>query len=156
GFSSSTSGRRSETSGRSVSRPALEGGWSRAGRNNRRQQMEDSKKPAAAGDAVSLADERATVEVLSSTVLGLWGVVNNLTRLRPSRRPDYRVTIFGSARIAPGNWVYVAVRDLAAELARMGCTVVTGGGPGLMQAANEGMTSAGVTAGRSLGIRVHL
>jgi uncharacterized protein (TIGR00730 family) len=67
------------------------------------------------------------------------------------------VTIFGSARIQTGNWVYTAVRDLAAELARMGCTIVTGGGPGLMQAANEGVTAAGPEAAkRSLGIRVHL
>jgi uncharacterized protein (TIGR00730 family) len=118
--------------------------------------MEVANKPGGDGGAVSLADERATIEVLSSTVLGLWEAVNNLTRLRPSRRPDYRVTIFGSARIDPGSWVYGAVRDLAAELARMDCTVVTGGGPGLMQAANEGVNAAGTAAARSLGIRVHL
>ena len=75
--------------------------------------VEDPNKPVGPGDAVSLADERATLEVLASTVLGLWDVVNNLTRLHPSRRPDYRVTIFGSARIDPDNWVYAAVRDLA-------------------------------------------
>jgi predicted Rossmann-fold nucleotide-binding protein len=68
--------------------------------------------------------------------------VNNLTRLRPSRRDRYRVTIFGSARVAKDHWVYLAVRDLAAELTRLGCDIVTGGGPGLMQAANEGMKLA--------------
>jgi uncharacterized protein (TIGR00730 family) len=118
--------------------------------------VEYPNKPAGDSGAVSLADERATIEVLSSTVLGLWDVVNNLTRLRPSHRPDYRVTIFGSARIQAGSWVYAAVRDAAAELARMGCTIVTGGGPGLMQAANEGVAAAGLAAGHSVGIRVHL
>ena len=43
----------------------------------------------------------------------LWDVVNNLTRLRPTRRDRYRVTIFGSARIPEDHWVYAAVRDVA-------------------------------------------
>ena len=72
------------------------------------------------GDIVSLGDEEETVRVLSQAVLGLWEVVNNLTRLRPTRRPRYRVTIFGSARTDPDHWVYAAVRDLAAELTRAG------------------------------------
>jgi len=111
----------------------------------------------AAADVVSLGDETRATEIIAQSILGLWEVVNALTRLRPTERGDFRVTIFGSARIAPEHWVYGAVRDLAAELARMGCTVVTGGGPGLMQAANEGAASAGPAApGRSVGIRVHL
>jgi uncharacterized protein (TIGR00730 family) len=49
------------------------------------------------------------------------------------------------------------VRDLAAELTRLGCDIVTGGGPGLMQAANEGARVAGVQPDqRSVGIRVDL
>ncbi|HYQ48737.1 MAG TPA: hypothetical protein VEP69_06690, partial [Thermodesulfovibrionales bacterium] len=48
---------------------------------------------------VSLADEDAVKEILVSTVLNLWEVVNNLARLRPSRTERYRVTIFGSARV---------------------------------------------------------
>ena len=108
-------------------------------------------------DIVRLGDEEATVQVLSQTVLGLWEAVNNLTRLRPTRRGRYRVTIFGSARTDPGHWAYAAVRDLAAELTRMGCDIVTGGGPGLMQAANEGARVAGAeTEGASVGIRVEL
>ena len=39
-----------------------------------------------AADTISLADEERVREVVSSTILGLWGLVNNLTRLRPSRR----------------------------------------------------------------------
>ena len=106
-------------------------------------------------DAVSLADEDAVKQVLVQAVFGLWDVVNNLTRLRPSKRDRYRVTIFGSARAAPGSEAYEATKQAAAELAAMGCDVVTGGGPGLMQAANEGALSAPERV-QSLGIRVHL
>jgi uncharacterized protein (TIGR00730 family) len=110
-----------------------------------------------AGDSISLGDEAQVVAALRESVQGLWEVVNNLTRLRPTKRPGFRVTIFGSARIPSDHWVYATVRDLAAELARVGCGIVTGSGPGLMQAANEGAAFAGPEAhGRSIGIRVHL
>jgi uncharacterized protein (TIGR00730 family) len=108
-------------------------------------------------DTVDLQDQQQTIELVSSSILGLWEVVNNLTRLRPTRRAQFRVTIFGSARVAPDHWVYGAVRDLARELTDMGCTIVTGGGPGLMQAANEGAAlAAPERQGGSMGIRVHL
>src|SRR5262249_52380865 len=106
---------------------------------------------------VSLADEEAVKQILVSTVFGLWDIVSNLTRLRPSKRGRYRVTIFGSARAKPGTFVYDEVKRVAAALAEMGCDIITGGGPGLMQAANEG--AAGMNAperNRSVGIRVDL
>jgi uncharacterized protein (TIGR00730 family) len=106
---------------------------------------------------VSLADEEAVKQILVSTVFGLWDIVNNLTRLKPSRSERYRVTIFGSARAKPGTFVYEEVKRVAAALADMGCDIITGGGPGLMQAANEG--AAAVNAAqrvRSVGIRVDL
>jgi uncharacterized protein (TIGR00730 family) len=106
-------------------------------------------------EAVSLADEEAVREILSTTIMGLWELVNNLTRLRPSRRARYRVAIFGSARAQPGTFVYEEVKRAAAAFAAMGCDIVTGGGPGLMQAANEGAASAGRDVG-SMGIRVDL
>jgi uncharacterized protein (TIGR00730 family) len=84
--------------------------------------------------------------------------VNNLTRLRPTKRDRYRATIFGSARVEPTHWVYGAVRDVAAELTLLGCDIVTGGGPGLMQAANEGVRLADPDGShqKSVGIRVEL
>lgn len=110
-----------------------------------------------ASRSITLDDQAQVIQVLRQSVQGLWEVVNNLTRLRLAKRPEFRVTIFGSARIPREHWVYGAVRDLAAELARMGCGIVTGGGPGLMEAANEGATLAGPEAlQRSEGIRVHL
>jgi uncharacterized protein (TIGR00730 family) len=106
---------------------------------------------------VSLADEDAVKEVLVHTVFGLWDIVNDLTRLRPSKRERYRVTIFGSARAKPGTFVYDEVKRVAAALAELGCDIITGGGPGLMQAANEGASSVGAPErNRSVGIRVDL
>jgi uncharacterized protein (TIGR00730 family) len=106
---------------------------------------------------ISLTDEEAVKQVLVQSVFGLWDIVNNLTRLRPSRHERYRVTIFGSARAKPGSFVYEEVKRVATALAEMGCDVVTGGGPGLMQAANEGAAAAGdPERNRSVGIRVEL
>ena len=113
--------------------------------------------PAAAPQTISLADEAAVKRLLVDTIFGMWSLVNNLTRLRPSKRERYRVTIFGSARTQPGHWVYGEVKRMAGELAAMGCDIVTGGGPGLMQAANEGAADKNAE-GRvhSVGIRVEL
>jgi uncharacterized protein (TIGR00730 family) len=110
-----------------------------------------------ASQVVSLADEEGVKDILVGTVLGLWEIVNNLTRLRPSKHERYRVTIFGSARAQPGTFVYDEVKRVAAALAGMGCDIITGGGPGLMQAANEGAAQAGAPErNRSVGIRVEL
>ena len=88
--------------------------------------------PSQGGPAtVSLADEEGVKRILLDTVFGLWAAVNNLNRLRPSKRERYRVTIFGSARAKPGTWVYEEVKRRAGELAGMGCDIVTGVGPGL-------------------------
>ncbi len=106
---------------------------------------------------VSLADEDAVKQLLVNTVFGLWDIVNNLTRLKPSKRERYRVTIFGSARALPGTYVYTEVKRVATALAEMGCDIITGGGPGLMQAANEGAAAAKAPErNRSVGIRVDL
>jgi uncharacterized protein (TIGR00730 family) len=106
-------------------------------------------------DVVSLGDEERVKRVLVDSVLGLWDVVNNLTRLRPTQHDRYRVTIFGSARTKPGTTVYEETKRVAASLAEMGCDIITGGGPGLMQAANEGVRLAGDHS-KSMGIRVDL
>lgn len=107
--------------------------------------------------AVSLADEEGVKRVLIDTLFGLWATVNNLSRLRPSRRDRYRVTVLGSARTQPGHWVYEEVKRMCAALSAMGCDIVTGGGPGLMQAANEGAHQAQADGRvQNIGIRVSL
>ena len=117
--------------------------------------MSDKASASHRSDAITLADEEQVKQVLVNSILGLWDVVNNLTRLRPSRRERYRVTIFGSARARPGTMPYEETKRVAAALAEMGCDIITGGGPGLMQAANEGAAAAPERA-RSIGIRVDL
>jgi uncharacterized protein (TIGR00730 family) len=113
--------------------------------------------PANKSSEISLADEEAVKDLLVNTVFGLWDIVNNLTRLRPSKKERYRVTIFGSARAKPGTHVYDEVKRVAAALAEIGCDIITGGGPGLMQAANEGAAMVKAPErSRSVGIRVDL
>ena len=67
----------------------------------------------------------------------------------------YRVAIFGSARIKEGDQEYRDVYTIAKGLAAAGFDVVTGGGPGLMQAANAGHKS--VSQGtHSIGLNIKL
>jgi len=63
------------------------------------------------------------------------------------------VTVFGSARFAAGHRYYEMARALGSELARAGYAVMTGGGPGIMEAANRGAKEAG---GVSLGCNIIL
>lgn len=63
------------------------------------------------------------------------------------------VTVFGSARYGESHPHYALGRHVGASLARMGFTVMTGGGPGLMEAANRGAREAG---GRSVGCNIEL
>lgn len=108
-------------------------------------------------DAVYLSDEEGVSDVLVSTVGNLWEAVNQLTRLKASKKDEYLVTIFGSARIKSGSEDYERVKKLSSNLTELGCGIITGGGPGLMQAANEGVAAIeGEGSSKSIGIRVDL
>lgn len=63
------------------------------------------------------------------------------------------VTVFGSARFPENHPDYRLARDVGARLSRIGLTVMTGGGPGIMEAANRGARDAG---GPSIGCNIEL
>ncbi len=63
------------------------------------------------------------------------------------------VTIFGSARTREGTTYYELAREMGKRVAELGFTVVTGGGPGIMEAGNRGAHEAG---GRSIGVNIEL
>ena len=63
------------------------------------------------------------------------------------------MTVFGSARFAEDHPYYALGREVGARLARAGFTVITGGGPGIMEAANRGAREAG---GHSVGCNIEL
>ena len=119
--------------------------------------MKNENESFGQSDIVRLSDEDASVALLEHAITGLWEIVNQLTRFRRTTRQNYRVTIFGSARLKPGTVAYEGVKQLAAELTTMGCDIISGGGPGLMQAANEGAHSIDARGQRrSVGINIEL
>ena len=63
------------------------------------------------------------------------------------------ISIFGSARTKPGHKYYELAVDIAKRLAQEGFGIITGGGPGIMEAANKG---ANMAAGRSVGLNIDL
>ena len=63
------------------------------------------------------------------------------------------VTVFGSARFKEGHPKYETTRILSGKIARLGFTIMTGGGPGIMEAANRGAREVG---GRSVGCNIEL
>ncbi|MCL2174308.1 TIGR00730 family Rossman fold protein [Candidatus Saccharibacteria bacterium] len=77
-------------------------------------------------------------------------LVQGLTKLKTYRQG---VTVFGSARAAATDPYYQKSRELGQKLAKAGHTVITGGGGGIMEAANRGAHEAG---GQSIGLNIEL
>lgn len=63
------------------------------------------------------------------------------------------ITVFGSARFDENHKYYIEARRIGQEIAKLGFTIITGGGPGIMEAANRGAKDAG---GRSIGCNIIL
>lgn len=108
-------------------------------------------------EIASGVDPKLALQIWQDSILRLWDVVDNLTRLRPTHTEFYSVTIFGSSRLTRESKYYDEVRTLARELAMMGCRIITGGGPGLMEAANAGAMDANPAMKEgSIGLNIHL
>jgi uncharacterized protein (TIGR00730 family) len=96
-------------------------------------------------------------KIIDRTIVRLWDTIEELEALNPAELHFYRVAVFGSARIRPQDKEYAEVRALATRLTELGCDIVTGGGPGLMEAANEGAASSrgnGRPKTRSFGLTI--
>ncbi|HEV7587508.1 MAG TPA: TIGR00730 family Rossman fold protein [Longimicrobium sp.] len=103
------------------------------------------QSPAAAPRAVDFtsSDPWRVFRIMGEFVEGF----DALARIGPA------VTIFGSARVKPGAPEYEAARETARLLGEAGFSVITGGGPGIMEAANRGARDAGVL---SVGCNIEL
>ncbi|HEV8130263.1 MAG TPA: LOG family protein [Acidobacteriota bacterium] len=118
---------------------------SKSGNGNRRRSREQKHQ----GQELS--------KIIDKLIYTLWSTISDVEAMHPANSRFYRVTIFGSARISSGDALYQDARKLACLLAGFGCDIVTGGGPGLMEAANEGSkecSSDGKT--RSFGLTINL
>ena len=101
--------------------------------------------------------EKKVRRFLSKQIQQLNNIVADLdTVITDMGTEFYRVSIFGSARIKPDTKEYKGVYTLAKELAENGADIVTGGGPGLMEAANAGVKKGSSSKSKSFGIRIDL
>lgn len=92
---------------------------------------------------IKSADSWAIFKVMAEFVNGF----EKLAQIGPC------VSLFGSARTKPDNPYYKMAEEIAAKLVRHGYGVITGGGPGIMEAANKGAFEQG---GKSAGLNIHL
>lgn len=94
-------------------------------------------------DDLSMQESWRLFKIMSEIVEGF----ENLSEIGPA------VSMFGSARVKPEEPLYQETVNMAAKLSDAGYSVITGGGPGLMEAGNKGAFEAG---GESIGLHIHL
>lgn len=114
------------------------------------QSRPDADDPEYGNDAAFLEGPRSRRKELGTVVRVTKELVNGFRSLHfvgPA------VTVFGSARTGEGHPIYELSRQVGAALAHMGFTVITGGGPGVMEAANRGAKEAG---GHTVGCNIEL
>ena len=103
-----------------------------------------------------MVERKKIRKLLSSKVQQLNEVIADIDGILTEMETDfYRVCIFGSARIGVDSPFYQQAYELAKELACRGVDIVTGGGPGLMEAANRGAKD-GSNLSRSIGLPIEL
>lgn len=95
-------------------------------------------------------------KILTNKMRQMYDIIADIDSLLTEMETDfYRVCIFGSARIGPESRIYHQVEQLAEALAARGADIVTGGGPGLMEAANRG-AKKGSQGALSIGLHIDL
>jgi uncharacterized protein (TIGR00730 family) len=94
-------------------------------------------------DEITIQDSWRLFRIIAEFVDGF----EALTKCHPA------VTMFGSTRVKPGDEVYQKAERIGHLLAENGFSVITGGGPGVMEAANKGASAAG---GKSIGLNIQL
>jgi uncharacterized protein (TIGR00730 family) len=100
--------------------------------------------------------QRKVRKILTSKMRQMYDIIADIDSLLTEMETDfYRVCIFGSARISASSDIYRQVEELAEALATNGVDVVTGGGPGLMEAANKG-AKKGSQGALSIGLPIEL
>ena len=92
-------------------------------------------------------EERADLKLMNATLKEM----RFTSKIFGPYRNVKKVTVFGSARCLPHQAIYQMARQLGRQLAEAGYMVITGGGPGIMQAANEGAGPA-----KSFGVNIRL
>ena len=94
-------------------------------------------------DAITVMDTWRLFKIMAEFVDGF----ETLSDIYPC------VSIFGSARVRPGDDTYEKTVEIARKLAENGYHIITGGGPGIMEAGNKGAREGG---GKSVGLNIHL
>ncbi len=107
-------------------------------------------------EKISIHDKALQQRVVNS-LEKVWDLTDDLVSFYPPY-DNYSVTVFGSARISEDSPAYRDVVEFAKNLARLECNVISGGGPGVMEAANRGAVEGKLTDSpiKSVGINIEL
>lgn len=107
-------------------------------------------------DKISIHDKALQQRVVHS-LEKVWDLTDDLVDFYPPY-DNYSVTVFGSARIREDSIEYQEVVEFTKSLARLECNVISGGGPGVMEAANRGAMAGKLTDSpvKSVGINIEL